>query len=302
MPDPLLYLQAMGAAATASMIILLAILAVRPPAGTTRGNTAAVLGMGSGLVAGYSALALQLAWPPAGSLDRLLTIIIPMAVGIELMAGIHRFPRVVGWLLRVCLAAISPRILLHGSVYLRGADRDWALWQVHAAMIVSGALLVGLWGALSWLSRRSSGVSIPLSLALATQSAGVTVMLAGYLKGGAAALPLVSALAATALGIRVAARRFQNPSNVDMTAIIGIGAVGLFGVLFVGRFFGRLSTPCAVSILLAPLLCWVTEAPVLRQRAPWIVGSVRLGLVAIPLLIILALAKVAFDRDMGPLL
>ena len=55
-------------------------------------------------------------------------------------------------------------------------------------------------------------------------------------------------------------------------------------------------------MLLSPLLCWVTEIPQLRQRKPWLVGLLRLVLVAIPLLVVLAAAKRDFDRDMAPLL
>jgi hypothetical protein len=78
--------------------------------------------------------------------------------------------------------------------------------------------------------------------------------------------------------------------------------VGLFGLLFIGLYFGRLSTAAALAMLLAPLLCWATEIPILRNRSPRIVGSLRLVLVAIPLLVVLSLAKRDFDRNMAPLL
>jgi hypothetical protein len=130
---------------------------------------------------------------------------------------------------------------------------------------------------------------------LATQCAGLTVMMAGYIKGGAAAFPLAATLAATTVGARLAAKPLA-------PAIVGVGVVNLFGVLFIGRFFGRLSTGCSLALLLAPLLCWVTELPPLRKGNRWLVGLLRLALVAIPLLVILAIAKRAFDRDMAPLL
>ena len=68
------------------------------------------------------------------------------------------------------------------------------------------------------------------------------------------------------------------------------------------HFFGELSAVSALAILLAPLLCWATEIRLLRHRKPWIVGSVRLVLVAIPLMLVLTEAKSDFDRDMAPLL
>jgi hypothetical protein len=72
-------------------------------------------------------------------------------------------------------------------------------------------------------------------------------------------------------------------------------------LLFIGRFFGQLSTGRALAILLAPLLCWITELPRLRRQNPWFVGSLRLVLVMIPLAVVLFLAKRDFDRDMAPL-
>ena len=296
MPEPLLYLKSMGAAAIVSAIVVLALAGVKRPASATRLNAACVLAMCLGLVAGNCVLSTRFVWPPANGLDRFLTIVIPAVLGIELIAGFPRVPPMVAWLLRISLAAAVPRILLHGSIYLNGSDKDWAPWQVVLALAVSGALLGGVWSLLSWLARRSrSGVSISLALSLATQCAGLTVMMAGYIKGGAAAFPMIATLVATSIGARLFANRLA-------PAIVGVGVVELFGVLFIGRFFGRLSTGCALAMLLAPLLCWTTEISLLRQRKPWLVGSLRLVLVAIPLLAVLAIVKRDFDRNMAPLL
>jgi len=293
MPEPLLYLKAMGAAAIVSGMFVVAMMGLRRTAGTVWLNSAGVLAVGVGLVQGYYVLSLRLAWLPMNGLDRLLTIVVPTALSIELVAGFQWLPRWVAWLLRLSLAAAIPRILLHDSVYLNG---DWTLGQVRAALVVCGTLMATLWVLLFWLSQRSPGVSIPLAVCLTTQCAGLTVMMAGYIKGGAAAFPLAATLAATTIGARLITKRF------DTSAIVGIGAVGLFGLLFVGRFFGRLSTGCALTMLLAPLLCWATELPRLRHRNAWLVGSLRLVLVVIPLVVVLALAKRDFDRDMAPLL
>lgn len=302
MPEPLLYLKAIGAAAIVSAMVVLAMAGVRRPASITRLNSACVLGMSLGLAFGSYVLSLRLAWPPLNGLDRFQTIVVPAALTIELIAGFQRVPRWVAWLLRVILAATIPRILLHGSVYLTGPDSDWTLWQAGTLLAVCGALLAALWGLLSRLSQRNPGVSIPLALCLTTQCAGLTVMMAGYIKGGAAAFPLVATLLATTIGARLITKRSGAAANFGSPAIIGIGVVGLFGLLFIGRFFGRLSTGSALAMLLAPLLCWVTETPLLRRRQPWLVGSIRLVLVAIPLVVVLVLAKRDFDRDMAPLL
>lgn len=300
MPEPLLYWKAIGATAIVSAACVLAMAGVRRPATATRLNSACVLGMALGLALGYCVLSLRLTWPPLNGLDRLLAIVVPVALAIELIAGFDQVPRWSVWLLRVSLAAATPRILLHGSIYLHGSGNEWTTSQAVIALALSGALLAGVWGLLSWLSQRSPGISIPFALSLATQCAGLTVMMAGYIKGGEAAFPLTATLVATTLAAKLISKRTGVPAHFSAT--IGIGVVGLFGLLYIGRFFGRLSTGCALTILLAPLLCWLTETPHLRSRKPWIVGSLRLMLVAIPLVVVLAMAKREFDRNMAPLL
>lgn len=302
MPEPLLYLKAMGAATIVSAMVVLAIVGVRRCASTAWLNSACVLGIGLGLVVGYHMLSLRTAWPPVNGLDRFLTIVVPAVLGIELIAGFQCVPRWVAWFLRLSLAAMIPRILLHGSVYLSGSANVWTLRQIVTGLVLSGVLLASLWALLSWLSQRSPGVSIPLTLCLTIQCAGLTVMMTGYIKGGAAAFPFAATLAATTIGARLITKRSCAPTDVVAPAILGIGVVGLFGLLFIGRFFGRLSTACALVMLLAPLLCWITETPRLRHRKPWLVGSLRLILVAIPLVVVLVVAKRHFDRDMAPLL
>lgn len=302
MPDPLLYLKAIGAAAIVSAMCVLAMAGTRRPAGMTRINSASVLAIGLGLAIGYYVMSLRLAWPPASGLDRLLTIVIPAALTIELIAGFSRLPRWAAWSLRMSLAASIPRILLHDSVYLTGSGSGWTQWQAGAALAASGGLLAVVWSLLAWLSRRSQGVSIPLALCMSAICAGLTVMMAGYIKGGAAAFPFAAALVATILGAKLIAGRSGAPANFAAPALLGIGVVGLFSFLMIGRFFGRLSTGCALAMLLAPLLCWATEIPLLRPRKPWLQGSIRLALVSVPLVTVLLMAKRDFDRDMAPLL
>jgi hypothetical protein len=300
MPDPLLYLKAIGVAAIVSALSVLTMVRLRKSSDAEWLNSASVLGLIVGLALGYYVLALQLVWPPVNGLDRFLTLIVPAALAIEMIAGCQRVSRPLAWLLRMSLAAAIPRVLLHGSVYLSGDE--WTFTQAVMTLATCATLLVSLWGLLSWLSHRSPGVSVPLALIQAILCAGLTVMMAGYIKGGAAALPLAAALVATTIAVWLIGQRSTHKQDVNVTAILGIGVVSLFGLLFIGRFFGRLSTFTALTILLVPLLCWATEIPSLRHRKPWIVGSLRLLFVAIPLLVVLTLAKQRFDRDMLPLL
>ena len=302
MPEPLLYLKAMGAAAIVSAIIVLAMVLARRHASTTWLNFSCILGIGLGIVVGYGVVSLRLVWPPVNGLDRFLTITVPLALSIELIAGFPNVPRWVAWLLRMSLAVTIPRILLHGSAYLSDSPEGWTPWQAGMSLAVCGALLAGVWSLLSRLSQRSPGTSIPLALCLPILCAGLTVMMAGYIKGGVAAFPLLATLVATTVAARLMSKRSVALNNFRAPAIVGIGVVGLFGLLFVGRFFGRLSTDYALAMLLSPLLCWVTEITQLRHWKPWLLGTLRLVLVAIPLLVVLAAAKRDFDRKMAPLL
>ncbi len=306
MPDPFLYLRATGAAAIVSAIVALAMLR-RGADGDRRANVASALAISFGLIAGYYVLSLHLTWPPANGLDRFLTWILPAVVAIELVASIPRVPTWATWLLRYCLAALLPRVLLHGSVYLSGSDYGWERSQAFWVLAISSGLLLIVWGFLTQLSRRSPGVSVPISLCLAIQCAGVTIMMAGYLKGGSTAFPLLTVIGVT-IGVAAFRRRRASADSVDgrdkvaLPAIIGIAVVGLFGLLFIGRFFGEISTATALTILFAPLLGWVTELSWLRNRNPWTVGMLRIVIVAVPLLIILLQAKRDFDREMAPLI
>jgi hypothetical protein len=291
MPDPVLYGKAMAAAAFAGAAIALAIGWVRRPAGAARMNLAGITGMALGLALGYGVLRLRPAWPPTNGLGRFLWVVMPAVVGIETIAAWERTPRWFAWCLRLILAGSIGRILLHGSVYLVGADRQWTAPQAVVALSLSGAALAIAWALLLWLARRSAGISLPLALAEASLCGGAVIMLAGYLAGGAAALPLTAALAGLAVAWCLIGER------LEMQGAIGIGIVGLFSLLFIGRFFGGLSTASALAIFLAPLLCWAIEIPALGSRKPWLVGSLRLALVAIPLLAVFAAAKRDFDRS-----
>jgi hypothetical protein len=317
MPEPLLFLKSMGAAALASTVFVLAVVWTRSlvgaaqssltqssstPSPSTWLNSACVLATGFGLTVGCVVTSLQVAWPPASALDRFLTIVVPAVLGVELIAGFERVPRPVAWLFRMGLAAVVPRVLLHGSVYLNAAPGGRTAWESFAPLVLGGILLAGDWGLMFRLSRRGPGASIPLAFSLTMLSAGVTVMLAGYIKGGAAAFPLAGAIAATIVTAGMTANRSGTPVRSVLPAMLGIGVVGSFSLLFIGCFFGRLSTGCALVILLAPLLCGVMALPVLRDWNPWIAGSLGLVLVCIPLAVVLVQAKRNFDRDMGPLL
>ncbi|MGB7345871.1 MAG: hypothetical protein WBD20_16765 [Pirellulaceae bacterium] len=312
MPDPLLYCKAMGIAAAASAIVVIVLLSLRRLAtksvpNQTWCNAASVVGISVGLWIGYAMLALNLSWPPRNGLDRFLLIMIPAVLGVELIAGVNRVPQLVAWVFRISLSIATPRILLHDSVYLSNSG-DWTSWRSNATIVVCGLGLAFVWSLLCWLSKRSGGLSLSFSLCLALQCSGIVVMLAGYVKGGAAAIPLVAVLLGVTLAQRLATKNAAKAIRIDRgdgfvaAGVIGVGVVSLFSLLFIGRFFGEISTGPALAMLLAPLLCWTTELPLIKNRKPWFIASVRITLVAILLLVVLFAAKQAFDREMAPLL
>ena len=294
MPDPLVYLQAGGTAAIVSAIFVLMMGRHRVLQPNHRWNAATCVSLGLGLVTGCVLLSLRPSWPPVSGLDRFLIVIIPSVLVIEFTAGVRSLsPRLV-WGLRLCLAAVAPRVLLHDSVYLSGTE-PWTSGQSLFVLCTSSLLLACLWISLAHLHERTADMSIPLSLALAILGAGLSVMMAGYIKGGTAAILLASVLTATTIATRVTRNR-QSP------AISGVGVVGLFGVLFVGTYFGRLAIDGAIVLGSAPLLCWVTAWRTADRRNEWLPGLVRLALVAIPVIVVLVLMKRDFDRNIRPLL
>jgi hypothetical protein len=255
-----------------------------------------VIGLAFGVALGLFALQLSVAWPPANALDRFVTIVLPAAFVVEIVAASGQVSfRAWQALLRLALIGNSGWILLFGSVYLRWDQNGGQNWQWIVLILVTAALLIIVWLLMTRLMDRARDGSIPISIAMTACFAGLLVMMAGYLKGGAAAFPLASAL----VGVAAASYRLQ---LVELTGTIFIGIVGLFGILFIGRFFGGLTNWTAVVVLLAPLSGWFCEIPILRQPDGWKRFMLRLIVVAIPLAIVFVCAWIEFKREMGPLL
>ncbi|MEC9097127.1 MAG: hypothetical protein VX776_10870, partial [Planctomycetota bacterium] len=241
-------------------------------------------------------------WPPQNALERFLTLVLPLALAIEVIVNLASLPNWITWLARSALAAAIPRILLQGSVYLSDSAASWPFWQAAIVMGSCSFLLLGTWSALSGVSSRSSTISVSLGLQMAILAAGLAIMMTGYLKGGSLSLPFTGALTATSVTAWLLNRHHPLLVDFGKSTTIGVSVVGLASLLMIGRFFGELSTIQSLVIFLSPLLCWLTEIQGLQRRHPGFATVIRLTLVAIPLLLILFLAKRNFDRDLGPLL
>lgn len=296
MPDPALYVQTLSVAAAAGAVFVLAAGGVWRAAGAKQTSAVGVLGLVVGMLAGCLMLGLHPRWPPASGMDRLLLIVLPAGILCELLTGLPRVSARWVWSVRFIVAALTGRILLHGSIYLSGSRGGWSLLHSAVVFAFGTALLVAVWGTMVWLLRRTAAITVPLSLAAASLSGGLAIMLAGYLRGGEASLALSGAIVGTALGLTVIATRENLPG------LIGVSVIALFGLLWIGHFFGELTLEFALAVFTAPLLGCLTEFPALRKQHRWVIGAVRLLLVAIPLLAVLFLAKRTFDREMRPLL
>lgn len=322
MPDPKAYLTALAAAALFSAGFVLAVRLLLRKSDCPSSSVIFLAAVGVGSVMGFNLLQFSSTWPPANALNRFLTIVLPATVIVELLAGVvgvfgsapqktgHRqnawLPRPLVLVLRLALCASVGPILLYGSVYLSGVSSEnpeaWTLRQ-SISMHCGGMLaLIATWSALSCLSQRSAPGSITLSLALAILCAGITTMMAGYIKGGAAAIPLAAALIGTTLATPLPGRGIPLSGNNALQGPLGIGVIALFSLLCIGRFFGQLTSLSAIIIFLSPLLCWISEIPRLRQTALWKATTIRLIAVTIPLASVLFVAKQDFDHKMGPLL
>jgi hypothetical protein len=289
MPDfPLMGAALLVSAVTAALTLLAAAWLLRLKIGW-------VLGLGAGIYAGCAVLGVVPRWPIPEDRDRFLVVLLPLTLAVEMTATAAKRPRWLAPSLRLTLAGAAAPILLYNSVYLVDLSGPHsAEWPPPlAAIILLGlaAALAALWELLALLQSRAVDRPASAALALTTLAAGVTVMLSGYYQGGLMAMPLAGAGA----GVTLASLAQPNTSRPP-----GVGVIGLFTVLMIGRFFGDLPTDLALCLLLAPLLAWVPEGPGLRRLRPSLRGALRLALVVVPLILVVAKALARFNEASGP--
>jgi hypothetical protein len=270
-PDPILIVTALAVAALVSTVSgLIGAWPWRTPR-AVQARVGSLVGQATGWLSGCWLLGVRPHWPLREDLDRLLGIVLPTVLVVELVSLLPKVPRWLVWLLRLIVAGGAARVLLHGSSYLSGSEGQgaWSSLQGGSILAILAVVLATVWVLFDLLARRAPGVSVWTCLAGTTAGAAITVMLSGYATGGQAGLPLAGALLGTiaaALMLPIASRG-SNP--------VGVAIVGLFGLLVIGRFFGELSWLHATFLFLAPLLGWLPEAPPLRRLKPWVRGLVR---------------------------
>ena len=266
-------------------------------------GVAAIVAFVWGVVAGLFLLRALPSLPPTTGLDRFLVILLPVALAIEAEAAANWISGF--WLTaeRGFVALLAVPVLLHGSVWLEG--------ETPAVVILAAALFLwASWEGITGDVRASGDRVVALMTVGALVVAGLTIAMAGWLKGGLVALPLAGALAGALLaewGGGPTWRRGEVWSTpAGLPGLTAAGLVALFGLVVVGRCFGRLGSAAALLILLAPLLAVLPLG--IGRMLPDSAGQrllrsarYRILLALVPLVIVVIVAKADFDTRLGRL-
>ncbi|MFM7073249.1 MAG: hypothetical protein ACKO38_15795 [Planctomycetota bacterium] len=282
------------------------------------------------VVAGWWTLAILPQWPPRNGLERLLVLALPAAVLLEFCLGSldgpppgdrpvpwDRLGRRIAWAL---FAAAFVPTLLYGSVHLQVASPESG--SPHFALITRGLLGILLAIALEkqrgWLlrlERHTADGSVRVGLGLAVGATALLILFGGYLKGGAAALPLAAAIlggALPTLGARPTSFVSGDSSTsgnsstgvVSDSGVVSVAVIALAGWLVVGTSFGNVGVWPALVTWLAPLLAaapdWLGIASSSNGRRRLARVSLRIALVAAPLACVLTLAYREFEQKYRP--
>ena len=270
MPDPIVILQAMAAAAVVATLFVLAF--GRPwrqpePKGYALGWT---LGVGFGFLVGVAMLGFRPKVSLNEDMDRFLLLIIPAVLFVEVIAIF--FERSAWWMRAPLAAALAP-VLLFGSAYIAdAAGPGTKLWSPGEAFAIFAATAIGVLAHMALVSlahRRSAGRLMPAAMSLALVATSLTVMLSGYASGGQVAMPLAAALIAAA-GVSFA-RIGAPPLGPLMIAVVVQACL-----LVTGRYFGSLTTLNAILLLVAPVVCWALLWLPVAVKVRYVVATLAL--------------------------
>lgn len=228
--------------------------------------------------------------PPLSGLDRLLLIVLPVALAIEAEVAC-------GWLggawlagERAVVALVTIPVLLHGSVWLEGGRS--VIWL---AILAAALFLWASWEGIGGHGEHVADRTTVAVIVAALVTAGIAIGAAGWIKG--AVVPLVAAAAlagALVAGGQKDRRGRTNPGGI--AALWGVGFVTLFGMLVLGVCFGRLSLPSALLVAVAPLAASVPASlarilPDSGARRVLRSERYRVLLAAVPLAAVLVAAR-----------
>lgn len=252
-------------------------------------------GFALGVLAGLAVQGIRPAFPPTTALDRWLLIALPVLLLSDVVASNAPPIRRSGLLLRVLAVVVAVPIILFGSVHLQAAPE----WSLLPGLTLGGLLITvcacALTAFVATLAEISSGISVvprATLCVLTLQVAGLTVMLGGWVRGGAMALPCAGSCA----GLLLTGVALSRETPVAVT--IRWACLSLCGVVLLGYFFGRLTLLQAVLLLLAAVI----PPPMPGLRSARRRSVCRCLLTLLILAAVLVPALVAFAERMRPLM
>lgn len=250
-----------------------------------------------GLCVGFAVQGYFPSLPPVSALDRCVVLLLPLFLGLEGFLGWFRDWRRLAFSLRTLLAAFVPVVLLFQSVYF---DVSGGRSLLQPPMEGIGLLAVTCAIAvLAMALLQRSGSQPPLIRAIVCAGtlhvAGVLIMLGGWIRGGAAVLPMTGACCGA-----MAADIFWGKPRVSDAAARWAGW-SLLNIVFCGHFFGRLTAVQGAALLLTAI-----GLPLLVQCLPNIHGNRRTAVLLASTATILGLllwfAWSSFSEKMRPLI
>ena len=314
MPDPFQYMIALLAAFTASFLaIFISQLAMRATI-PSLARFVFMVGLVLGLWPGYRILGFASRWPPVNALDRFLMIVLPAAMIVEFIGTVRvpddqhnflfRFSSFCAATVRFAFIVSVGRVLWHDSVYLSSVEsntNDWPPFIAFGVLLSGAALLYVALRSSMILAFRGVSASLTAGLVMSLLATGMVTMLAGYIKGGAAAMPLAGGICGAALALRMAGKK-TGPATSHGQFLIGISVTALFSLLWIGRFFGQLTTFDVLMIFLSPHCCWLSEFWPFRDYSNNYRMVIRMAAVALILLVVLFFKWQQFMQKMIPLI
>lgn len=306
MPDPLKLSLAAAAAGVVAAVVAWTAYAWRGASAPRQAELLILLGVASGFYLGCWWLGVRPHWPPREDQDRLLTLLLPATLLVEVIA-LANVPRWPCWLLRGVVAFAAARVLLNGSVYLNnlgfGSAPAWSLSERLLLFTALGVPFLTSWVLLTQDSVRVQGFGRLMALGFCALGSGAAVMLSGYASGGQLGFPLGGAILGVAVGQGFPSWTKKSGDRAESrlpAGPIAFGLVGLFSLLVVGKFFGELPGGEAILLLFAPLLVCLPLQRVLPSRGSWLAGPLGCGLVLLMLSLVAANAGIRFNRNSQP--
>jgi hypothetical protein len=254
-----------------------------------------IIVFGVGLAIGCRWLGVKLNAVPVEDQDRLLLVLLPLTAILEFVAALLAKRPWWGRTFRIVLAILVPPLMLLGSGYLpggeAGAPSEWTSTQAITIVLSLGAALAIAWTLLNSAAQRPGGFAVPAALAVASLATGLCMMLSANASGGFLGLAVGGTIAGIVVAALIVARM------TDVSALVGLGLVGLFGLLMGGRFFSELSTTNAVLLFVAPLLCWAASVAPLRKLKPAARFCATLLVCVIPAAVAAGMAQYEFQME-----